>query len=204
MALPLRVLEPRYLRMVSECLEGGQVLGAVLIKEGEEVGPHPVPYEIGTAARIIGVEKTAQGTMRITAVGKERFRIRRVRRDKPYLVGIVEPFPLEGLDAPEVGTLFSIGVTLLSVYLELLSQVSAVEVRPQRAPGTPEAMAHFVAMLLQVPQPVKQRLLSTADLPAMLRREADLLRGEVSALTVMMRGEEILDRGKPLSRFSTN
>ncbi len=49
---------------------------------------------------------------------------------------------------------------------KLLSQAGAVEIRLQRQPRTSEAMAHLVAMLLQVPASVKQRLLSISDLHA--------------------------------------
>ena len=64
-------------------------------------------------------------------------------------------------------------------------------------------MAYLVAALLQVPLPIKQELLSIADLPTLLQRETTLLRNDISALTVMLRGENILDRGDR-SRLSTN
>ena len=76
----------------------------------------------------------------------------------------------------------------------MLSQASAVEIRLERQPETPEAMAHLVAMLLQVPASVKQRLLSISALPALLRDEARLLRGKAAGLTIALRGVDIVER----------
>jgi len=204
MTLPLRIFEPRYVQMVSDCLEGSPVFGVVLTKEGKEVGGPAVPYPVGTTARIIGVERKGPGNLHITTVGEERFQLRGLEHDKPYLVGTTEPFPLRDQDAPEVGSLLETHVALLSRYLELLSQASAVEIRLQRQPETPEAMAHLVAMLLQVPASVKQRLLSISDLPALFRDEASLLRGEAAGLTIALCGVDIVERGAAEDRFSPN
>lgn len=192
MTLPLRIFEPRYLQMIDECVQGDQQFGVVLIKEGDEVGQVAIPHTVGTSARILGLERDEDGLLHITTVGEERFHVHRVLSHKPYLVGIVEPFPLAATDAPELGTLFDIQAALLSVYLDLLSRANAVDIRLQNAPDTPEAMAHLVAVLLQVPLVEKQRLLSMADLPSMLRREALLLRGEVAGLTVQIHGDDVL------------
>ena len=204
MTLPLRVFEPRYVQMVSDCLESSSVFGVVLIKEGKEVRGPAVPYSIGTTARIIGVERKGQGNLHITTVGERRFHLRGLEYDRPYLVGITEPFPLGDQDAPEVGDLLDVHAALLTQYLELLSQASAVEIRLQRQPETPEAMAHLVAMLLQVPASVKQRLLSTSDLPSLLRDEASLLRGEAAGLTIALRGVGIVEGRAPDSHLSVN
>ena len=74
----------------------------------------------------------------------------------------------------------------------------------ERQPETPEAMAHLVAMLLQVPASVKQRLLSISDLPALFRDEASLLRGEAAGLTIALCGVDIVERGAAEDRFSPN
>jgi len=47
-------------------------------------------------------------------------------------------------------------------------------------------VAYLTAMLLQVALPVKQRLLSIADLPSLLREEAVLLDRENKALSIMI------------------
>jgi Lon protease-like protein len=190
MTLPLRIFEPRYRQMLDDCLSGEPIFGVTLIKEGLEVGKPAVPHEIGTTARILGVEKKAADLIHITTIGQERFRVRRVVHNKPYLVGEVEPFPLAEGDTPEVKALAERGTALLSTYLELLSKALGAEIRLHRSPGDPQSVAYLSAMLLQVALPVKQRLLSIADLPSLLREEAVLLDRENKALSIMIQALE--------------
>jgi Lon protease-like protein len=208
MTLPLRVFEPRYLRMIQDCLDGeyvsgDPVFGVVLIKEGNEVDGPAVPHAIGTMARILSVEHQEQDLLNVTVVGEERVIIHDLSRDKPYLVGDVEPFPLEPGDEAQLAVLFDLESMLLTAYLELLSEAHGIEIRLQQAPDHAETMAYLVAALLQVPLSVKQELLSIAGLPVLIQRETALLRNDISALTVMLRGESILDR-EDRSRLSTN
>jgi Lon protease-like protein len=204
MTLPLQIFEPRYLQMIDECAKKGPSFGVVYIKQGVEVGGPATPHEIGTVARIIDMEKKANNLLHITTVGEERFRVRRILRDKPYMVGEVEPFPLEKTDAPEVGILVDAQIGLLSTYLDLLSQVTQVEIRLQRALDDPQAIAYFIAMLLQVSLPIKQRLLSVIDLPTLLHEETALLYGDLTALTILLHSKEILDGPQVSSMFSVN
>lgn len=208
MTLPLRVFEPRYLQMVQDCLQGeygagDPIFGVVFIKEGEEVGGPAVPYTVGTTARIVAVERQPQDILHVTTVGEERFIIHSLSHDRSYLVGDVEPFPLEQGGKSQVAPLYERESLLLAAYLELLSHAHSVEIQLQQAPENAEKMAYLVAALLQVPLPIKQELLSLASLPEMLQRGTTLLRNDISALTVMLRGENILDR-EDRSRLSTN
>ena len=189
MTLPVRIFEQRYLRMVDDCVEGDGLFGVVGIRHGPEVGGPALPYDVGTTARIVGVERKSEELLFITTVGEERFRIRRLVDGKPYLVGEVEPYPLSAVDAPEVGALVSAQMTLLSPYLELLSQVSELQIQVQRVPETPSSLAYFVGMLLQVPVAAKQQLLSAPDLPTMLTQGAALLRSDLAGLTVLIQGQ---------------
>ncbi len=74
-ALPLRIFEPRYLDMVSDCLkcEGG--IGVVLIEEGKEAGTAAKVHEFGTISYISYWHKRNDGMLGITLTGKQRFRV---------------------------------------------------------------------------------------------------------------------------------
>jgi Lon protease-like protein len=72
--LPLRVFEPRYLTMVSECLREGNGFGVLLIKEGEEVGEAET-FKIGTIAQIVDWDQGSDGLLGITVEGRQRFRL---------------------------------------------------------------------------------------------------------------------------------
>ncbi|HME47118.1 MAG TPA: LON peptidase substrate-binding domain-containing protein [Mycobacterium sp.] len=93
--LPLRIFEPRYAQLVTDCVAGDPVFGVVLIAAGREVGGGDDRYDIGTLARI--VEHRAHGDGRHTVrcrIG-ERIRVRQWLPDDPYPRAVVEPWPDE-------------------------------------------------------------------------------------------------------------
>jgi len=73
--LPLRIFEPRYLEMVSQCMKTESPFGVCLIREGQEVGPAPDGYSIGTLATIVDWNRLPDGLLGIVAEGGERFSI---------------------------------------------------------------------------------------------------------------------------------
>ena len=72
--LPLRIFEPRYLGMVSQCLKGDLPFGVLLIREGGETRS-ATTHNIGTLARITDWYQGSDGLLGITAVGEQRFRL---------------------------------------------------------------------------------------------------------------------------------
>ena len=88
--LPLRIFEPRYLDMISECLKSDAPFGVLLIKSGSETGPAKT-YDVGTLARIVDWYKGSDGLLGITAIGEQRFRVKSVERRPDGLnVGEIE------------------------------------------------------------------------------------------------------------------
>ena len=100
--LPLRIFEPRYLDMVSECLKNDNRFGVLLIKEGSETG-EATTYDIGTLARISDWYQGSDGLLGVTAVGEQRFRLLSAERRKNGLhVGHIETLPEQrGMVLPE-------------------------------------------------------------------------------------------------------
>jgi Lon protease-like protein len=192
MTLPLRIFERRYLQMVRDCLESDPVFGVVLIKEGQEVGESAVPHRVGTTARILSVERTSPEELHIVTLGEERFLLHGVLHDEPYLVGEIEPFPLEDQEDPGVEALFDASLVLLTAYLDLISQANDIDIQLRQPVAGPAEMAYLVAALLQVPLAVKQQILETAELGKMMQREVALLQSEITGLTVMLRGAQLL------------
>jgi Lon protease-like protein len=192
MTLPLRIFEPRYLRMMRDCLDRDPVFGVLLIKEGQEAGEAAIPHEVGTTARILSVERASSEELHVVTVGEERFLLHSVSHDKPYLVGDVEPFPLEGSESIRIEALFDAELVLLMAYLDLISQANSVDIQLRQSVEGPTELAYLVAALLQVPLAAKQQLLAIAELTKMMEREIALLQAEITALTVMLRGEELL------------
>jgi Lon protease-like protein len=97
--LSLRVFEPRYLDMVAACLRGTNRFGVVAIRQGEEVGA-ATTYDAGTTAEIVDWQQESGGLLAIMAIGRERFRLREIRRRPDGLyVGAVELLPVESRQA---------------------------------------------------------------------------------------------------------
>ncbi|HHH47700.1 MAG TPA: peptidase S16 [Gammaproteobacteria bacterium] len=73
--LPLRIFEPRYLDMISQCMKAGHGFGVTLIREGSEVGAAADTFDTGTLSEIAYFNQQADGLLGITACGRQRFRI---------------------------------------------------------------------------------------------------------------------------------
>lgn len=95
--LPLRVFEPRYLDMVSDCLRNNTGVGVVLIRNGKEVGDAAETHEVGTLCMISYWNRRQDGLLGITLTGEQRFRIlsQQVQNDKLIRakVELLEPMP---------------------------------------------------------------------------------------------------------------
>lgn len=77
--LPLRIFEPRYLDMVSQCLQAQAPFGVVLIREGREAGVPALPWDVGTLATIVDFDRSREGMLLVACIGGDRFRIRERR-----------------------------------------------------------------------------------------------------------------------------
>ncbi len=84
--LPLRIFEPRYLDMISQCLKQGCEFGVVLITEGEETGKAATTSDMGTLARIHDWHMRHDRLLGITCVGTRRFRILSQRVEQNQLI----------------------------------------------------------------------------------------------------------------------
>jgi len=74
-ALPLKIFEPRYLDMVSDCMKKESGIGVVMIKSGNEAGIAAQTHEVGTISHISYWHKRNDGMLGITLTGKQRFRV---------------------------------------------------------------------------------------------------------------------------------
>ena len=101
MPLRLRVFEPRYRAMVTECLAGTPEFGVVLIERGNEVGGGDVRTDVGTVARIAEAGRFDDGRWALATVGVRRVRVRHWLADQPYPRGALEDWPQEGEAPPD-------------------------------------------------------------------------------------------------------
>src|SRR4051812_1938728 len=104
--LPLRIFEPRYTAMISQCLREQAGFGVVLIRDGEDarLGANPRQpriFNIGTYATIVGFNTLNNGMLGIITSGGPKFRIvDTYETDNHLLMGSVEFLPEERAQAP--------------------------------------------------------------------------------------------------------
>ena len=85
MQLPLRIFEPRYLKLLGDLLEEDvePEFGVVLIERGQEVGGESEKFSFGTMARINQVSANEQFYF-IETVGTKRFKVNAWVSEEPY------------------------------------------------------------------------------------------------------------------------
>ncbi len=178
MILPLHIFEPRYRLMIGRCIQQSAPFGVVLIREGVEVGGEAIPHEVGTLAHVTHVDRLPDGRMNIQVVGYQRFRIKELTQDQPYPTGMVEDYPLQGTQSPEVQPSAAYLGLALRAYLHILIDIMDLKVSLDQIPQDGAALAYFAAAVLPLPLDEKQSILATDDLPSILKVEQSLLRRE--------------------------
>jgi Lon protease-like protein len=156
--IPLVAFEERYRQLAREQSE----FVVVLIRRGGEVGADRISgvHEIGTLATVDHKAPLADGSISIVARGLRRVRVLSLARDRPYLMGVVEPVP-----DPAVVASARL-VDLLRRGLEQHGEPSpAPELAEPWAGVVPGARAVWIAgtLLHQIDPQRRQRLLESCD-----------------------------------------
>lgn len=93
--VPLRVFEPRYRRLVLDCLArpDGAEFGTALIERGHEVGGGDQRSSIATLVGIRTVAPLEGGQFNLVTLGRSRLSVLEWLPDDPYPVADVEEWP---------------------------------------------------------------------------------------------------------------
>jgi ATP-dependent Lon protease len=93
-ALPLRVSQPRSIRLIDDVTLRKLPIGLVAsrVPDKEEPGPEDI-FNIGTIATVVRHFKAQDGVVNMIVQGAERFRIVEIVGEEPYLIARVEPLP---------------------------------------------------------------------------------------------------------------
>lgn len=194
--LNLHIFEPRYKAMIRHCLSESQPFGVVLIRKGREaLGPLADPHPVGCSAAIIKTEPLADGRMNIAAVGVDRFRIQSLNFDKPYLVGQVEKYPVDGTEAAGLEALTDKLRPWVVKYLQIIAEKLPDDIDTDYLPDEPAALTYLSAYLLQAPASDKQVLLEKQTLTEMMAYLVDLYRRENALMRAMSDGDGPAEQG---------
>ena len=93
MPLPLRIFEPRYLKLLGDLVASEKPeFGVVLIERGKEVGGGEKRMSIGTIAFVTEIG-TTQEFLGLESYGSQRFRVNAWLPDDPYPLADIELLP---------------------------------------------------------------------------------------------------------------
>ncbi len=205
MVLPLEVRNPGERQVINLCLDSDMPFGVVLGRPAP-LGFEALPHQIGTAAYITNYEPLDEHHVKVRAVGSERFMVTHFYRQGEIMTAAVIPYPIQETEDPRVRTLAAQLRPLVQTYLDALETLFGQPLTTEEIPENALALACFTAVVLQVPNALKQALLSIATLPEMLLAEQRLIHRELFLVYHMrdMRGHEPPLVDTPLGRVSLN
>jgi Lon protease-like protein len=155
--LPLHIFEPRYRRMLADCLAADRRFG--LIPAAENSDP-PGSGAIGCVAEIRVNQELPDGRSNIVVLGGPRFAVASLLDEaQPYLVALVEAFEdTEGTEAEpqEIDSLRQ----LSSQYFQGLRELSDVLPEELTLPDDGPSLSFHVAGGVECALGVKQHLLA--------------------------------------------
>jgi Lon protease-like protein len=93
MPLPLRIFEPRYLKLLGDLVASeNPEFGVVLIERGQEVGGGEKRMSLGTIASVTDIG-TSEEFYGLESVGSKRFRVNAWLPDDPYPIADIDFLP---------------------------------------------------------------------------------------------------------------
>lgn len=178
--LPLRIFEPRYVRMVSECMREQRPFAVVAIVDGPEAGGIASTAAVGTLARIIDFEQGDDGLLNLVCEGEQGVQIDSVEAEEDQLLRAqVTRLPLaEEQPLPDE---YAWAAALL---VEVLQRLGEPFDRLAVVDPSADHVANRLIELLPIPLNEKQALLETADGIERLRRLVGLINPKGEDVTV--------------------
>lgn len=136
-------------------------------------------YELGTLARVLGVEKQKGGTYGILVTGLTRVRLKSIESDTPFLQAKVEPVSSSPVDTGEADDeLAALGLALRDAagrLIETMPMIPKDIVARLRAVAAPGDLADFIATYLEATVEEKVELLGTVDTKDRVRKLLNLI-----------------------------
>ena len=114
--LPLRIFEPRYLDMVSQCMRENSEFGVILSRETNQPKMFET-YNVGTMAKIVDWNQGNDGLLGLTTIGTQKFKLLTMsKQDDGLNIGQIERIDKEGEFKPTEN--FSYLINLLQAILD--------------------------------------------------------------------------------------
>jgi Lon protease-like protein len=155
--LPLHIFEPRYKRMLADCLAADRRFGITPAPEASEL---PGPGTVGCVAEVRVNQELPDGRSNIVVVGGSRFVLSRLLDESlPYLVAVVEPFEDDADTEPSTDDTESLR-QLFARYFSALRELNDTMPEDLTLPDDTASLSFQVAAGIEADHGVKQRLLA--------------------------------------------
>ncbi|WP_085976550.1 LON peptidase substrate-binding domain-containing protein [Mycobacterium sp. JS623] len=186
--LPLRIFEPRYTAMVSDCLATEDpAFGVVLISAGREVGGGDTRSDVGAMAHITECADFGDGRYRLRCVMAERIRVLEWHPDDPYPRAAVEVWPDQPGAAVDADAIRDIEDRMIALF-ERIARARGAEVDPRDivvgADDSGDAAMWLYALASRVPMGQADRY-AVLSAPTVADR-VTALRDAVETVTAMV------------------
>ena len=182
-AQPLHIFEPRYRRLLADCLAGDHRFGITYVASpsptaaGAGVDPVPDPGALGCIAEIQSTEALPDGRSNIVTRGERRFVLDAwLESEHPYRLARVSEFDDDPEDAAESEGL---AADVRRDFARVAEAVAVLTDRDRNAvelPADPQLLSFHVAAALELEPEVKLQFLQLRSTTGRLRRLAALLR----------------------------
>ena len=154
--LPLHIFEPRYRRMLADCLAGDRRFGITPRGKQREA---PEPGTVGCVAEVRVNQELPDGRSNIVVLGESRFELRQLMADEaPYYIAMVEPFGEASGTEPAAEQLEQLRGSFAR-YFAALRQLNDAEPEEPRLPDDPVGLTFHIAAIAECDPGLKQRLL---------------------------------------------
>ena len=170
--LPLHIFEPRYKRMLADCLASDRRFGITPL-DGQRTSPEP--GAVGCVAEVRVNQELPDGRSNIVVMGGSRFVLSRLLQESlPYLVALVQTFDDEPETAPPPEETAELR-QLFTAYFSGLRQLNDAEPEEPTLPDDPLTLSFQIAGTLVCDIGIKQRLLAERSTAGRVRALVQLL-----------------------------
>jgi Lon protease-like protein len=185
-AVPLRIFETRYQRLLDRVMRADGQFGIVLIERGHEVGGDDVRFDVGSRVKVVAMSPIGSSNDRaIVVVGMNRIRVQEWLPDDPHPEADVEELPERVCDSSrELEEALTSLRTVLALASEIGANVAALNLDLAEDPVAASFQLSSISPLAAIDQ---QKLLEAPDSRSrlvaakqMLDEQADLLRYRLS------------------------
>ncbi|HEU5169035.1 MAG TPA: LON peptidase substrate-binding domain-containing protein [Gemmatimonadales bacterium] len=157
-ALPLHLFEPRYRRLLDDCLSGSRRFGITPTGTQREA---PDPGTVGCVAEVRANERLPDGRSNVLVLGGTRFVVRQVVPDPaPYYMGLVDEFEEDPATLPGADAVRELRDRFVE-YHRAVRLLNDSEPDEPSLPETPLPLSFAVAAAVECDAELKQRLLAT-------------------------------------------